>query len=90
MYCKNCGKEIDDKAEICPHCGVRNSAGGNVGWAILGFLFPIVGLILYLVWKNSAPKNAKMAGIGALIAVLIELVLFFIVMIVVANTPATY
>ncbi len=23
MYCKNCGKQIDDKAEICPECGVR-------------------------------------------------------------------
>lgn len=25
MYCKNCGKEIDDKAEICVGCGVRVS-----------------------------------------------------------------
>ncbi|MGD8413810.1 MAG: zinc ribbon domain-containing protein [Candidatus Latescibacterota bacterium] len=27
MYCKHCGKELDDKAEICIHCGqrVRNS-----------------------------------------------------------------
>jgi len=23
MYCKTCGKEIRDQAEICPHCGVR-------------------------------------------------------------------
>lgn len=22
MYCKNCGKEIDDKAAVCIHCGV--------------------------------------------------------------------
>ncbi len=22
MYCENCGKEIDEKAVICPHCGV--------------------------------------------------------------------
>ncbi len=22
MFCKNCGKEIDDKAAICVHCGV--------------------------------------------------------------------
>ena len=22
MYCRNCGKEIDDKAVICIHCGV--------------------------------------------------------------------
>lgn len=22
MYCKNCGKQIDDKAVVCVHCGV--------------------------------------------------------------------
>ena len=22
MYCRNCGKQIDDKAVICVHCGV--------------------------------------------------------------------
>lgn len=21
MFCKNCGKEIDDKAVVCIHCG---------------------------------------------------------------------
>ena len=23
MYCYNCGKEIDDKAVVCVHCGVE-------------------------------------------------------------------
>jgi len=23
MFCRNCGKEIDDKAFVCPHCGVK-------------------------------------------------------------------
>ncbi len=27
MYCTNCGKEIDDKAVVCIHCGV---ATGNM------------------------------------------------------------
>ena len=22
MYCRNCGKQIDDKAVVCVHCGV--------------------------------------------------------------------
>lgn len=31
MFCKNCGKEIDDKAVVCIHCGVAtdNLNGGN-------------------------------------------------------------
>ena len=33
MYCKNCGKEIDDKAVICVHCGVpvTSEASNNSG-----------------------------------------------------------
>ena len=44
---------------------------GSIGWAILGFFIPIVGLVLFLVWKNTKPQSAKMAGMGALISVLL-------------------
>jgi TM2 domain-containing membrane protein YozV len=27
-YCTNCGAEIDEKAEICPKCGVRQAEPG--------------------------------------------------------------
>lgn len=70
-YCKNCGKEIADKAVICPHCGVPQEKlavsvdSGNFGWWILGFFFPVVGLILYFLWKETKPKNAKKAKDGA-------------------------
>ena len=51
MYCKNCGSEIDDKAEICPKCGVRVKAMHSTGpkspgfAAILSFFIPGVGQI---------------------------------------------
>ncbi len=74
MYCKNCAKEIDDKAVVCPHCGVAQAPqvvdNGGFGWGILGCCIPIVGLILFLVWKDSKPKTAKAAGLGALISVI--------------------
>ena len=47
---------------------------GNMGWAVLGFFVPLVGLILFLVWKNEKPADAKMAGIGALVSVIFEVV----------------
>ncbi|MDE6850581.1 MAG: zinc-ribbon domain-containing protein, partial [Clostridia bacterium] len=28
MFCKNCGKEIDDKASICIYCGVATGIKG--------------------------------------------------------------
>ena len=52
--------------------------GGSFGWAVLGFCFPLVGLILYLVWKNNKPFSAKKAGIGALVGFVLNLILTFI------------
>ncbi|MFR1685915.1 zinc-ribbon domain-containing protein [Massilimicrobiota timonensis] len=77
MFCKNCGQEIDDKAVVCPHCGVAQREmsydtikdDGGVGWGILGCCIPVVGLILWLVWKDTKPQTAKAAGIGALVSV---------------------
>lgn len=82
MFCKNCGEQIDDRAAICPKCGVpvNNNAfsqndAPSVGFGILGFFFPLIGLILYLVWKDQTPLKAKSAGKGALIGVIISIVI---------------
>lgn len=75
MFCKNCGQEIDDKAVVCPHCGVAQKStpevvdNGGFGWGLLGCCIPVVGLVLFLVWRDSKSKTAKAAGIGALISV---------------------
>ncbi len=29
MFCKNCGKEINDDASFCPYCGTRQGIGRN-------------------------------------------------------------
>lgn len=87
MYCRNCGKEIDDKAVICPACGVPVQQTGNVShevveennsflWGILGCCIPVVGLVLFLVWKDTKPKSSKAAGIGALICVACIILLY--------------
>lgn len=47
---------------------------GSIGWGVLGAFFPIVGIILFFVWKNTKPKTAKVAIIGAAIGVVISLV----------------
>jgi hypothetical protein len=47
---------------------------GSIGWGILGFLFPIVGLILFLVWRTKKPKCAKVAGIGAIIGFVLGII----------------
>lgn len=54
-----------------------NDKGGFL-WGLLGFCIPIVGLILFLVWKDSKPKSAKAAGIGALVSVIIAVVFYIL------------
>ena len=85
MYCVNCGREIDNNAVICVNCGtnVQRSAApapdtGGFGWGALGFFVPIVGLILYLVWRLEKPLTAKSAGVGALVGFGLG-ILFFII-----------
>ena len=79
VICKYCGKLIPEKSVGCPYCGKiigkqysRPTIDGHkerdnpMGFGILGFLFPLVGLILYLVWKDDYPEKAYAAGSGAL------------------------
>ena len=37
---------------------------GSFGWAVLGFFIPLVGLILWMIWKNDRLGDAGMAGQG--------------------------
>lgn len=44
---------------------------GSKGWGLLGCCFPLIGLILFLVWKDEKPRSAKAVGIGAIIGVVL-------------------
>lgn len=92
MYCKNCGCSLPDDATKCENCGAVLSYGfeagktnpvkeekGSVLLGILGFMFPLIGLILYLAMMHSEPKKAESAGKGALTAFVIYLVFVVIV-----------
>lgn len=75
-YCSKCGKELFDEAVYCPGCGCAAAPqkqaqdAPNMGFAVLCFFFPLLGLILYLIWKDTMPLRAKSAGKGALIGVI--------------------
>ena len=86
-FCRNCGAQIDDNAVVCTSCGVAQNNTpavvdkGGFGWGALGCCLPLVGLILFLVWKDTKPKTSKAAGIGALVSVGIA-VAYWLVMLV--------
>ena len=91
-YCFKCGKELVDEAVVCPGCGCaqnnvpakNQNDSSSFGWACLGFCIPIVGLILYLVWKENTPLKAKSAGKGALIGVILSVGIYIIYFVFIA------
>ena len=52
---------------------------GSFGWALLGWFVPLAGIILYFVWKNERPGDAKMALWGALASIIVIFILAFVV-----------
>lgn len=87
MFCKKCGQEIDDASVVCPECGAAQEEkpavvdNGGFLWGLLGCCVPIVGLVLYLVWKDQKPKTARAAGKGALVCVICT-VIYYVLMLV--------
>lgn len=87
MFCPYCGKEVVQNADVCLGCGrmishisrPAHKDSNSIGWWWLGFFFPLVGLILWLVWNNDAPIKAKRSGVGALVGFISYLVFVFLV-----------
>lgn len=98
IYCPNCGEKVDtkkkntkkeEKSEVVVVDENKNtktdqSSDYSFLWGLLGYFVPIVGLVLFLVWREEKPKDSKAAGIGALIravmmviALVITIVLIF-------------
>lgn len=57
---------------------VSNEDSLGVGWGILSFIFPILGFILYFVWKDTSNYKAKQAANIAWISIAISFVIGFI------------
>lgn len=41
----------------------------DIGWGILAFLIPIVGIIMYFSWKDQTPNKAKSVLIVSLVSI---------------------
>ena len=73
-HCPNCRNLLHDHATYCPKCHMtfhKTSVNDDIsfGLAILGFLVPLLGILLYLVWQDKYPKRAKSCAIGAWISI---------------------
>lgn len=85
VHCRECGERIAESAQMCPFCGARQNFGKeyrpeveidkdpNPGLSIVSFLWPFIGLILYIAYNDESPRRAKACGKWALVGVIIQL-----------------
>ena len=67
VYCTFCGKEILESDVICPYC--MKKVKKNLEFAgldsqikllcILSFLFPIMGLVLWIIFKDNEYEKSQ-------------------------------
>ena len=86
-FCTSCGRSLNAAPPPKRPIGgggenkrviVLPSDGPSFGFGLLSFLFPIVGLILYLVWRDKNRADAakgRKAGKGALAGVIVWLLI---------------
>lgn len=84
-YCTGCGAKIEPIKVEKIHTLNENSNNEivnnasneikedkvSIGFNILSFFFPIVGLIMFLVYKNETPRRAKSIGMSAIIGYIV-------------------
>lgn len=91
MYCTRCGFENPDSAQFCTKCGFSltpktdephemssSEDESSIGYNILSCLIPIVGFILYLVWKDKTPKKAQSCLLWAATGFCVGLIMCFL------------
>lgn len=92
MYCGDCGKKLNSNSKFCPYCGSRvasenvtvvnsNEDSVNVLLVIASFLVPILGVVLFVIYKDKKSKTSKAYGIAALVGFISKMffyVLYFI------------
>ncbi len=66
IKCRECGKEISSRAEVCPNCGaktrygVQSSEGKVAGWIlIIGIILGLLGIFLLFSGIQSIQSSSQ-------------------------------
>ncbi len=98
MYCNNCGRKSDEYSTYCSNCGVKldeseypesDNYGYNIVFGFLGFLSPIIGLILFLVYEKKNPKRGNSAVKGAIIGFLSKIIISIVIIVLTVVLSST-
>lgn len=81
-YCPFCGKSVNEEQVLCLNCrkNIKNTVIDNASGAmrLLCFLFPIIGLVIYLANINTRKQFAKDCGNSSLCGFIVGIVLTLI------------
>ena len=89
-FCVKCGRPVASNQNTPQVAGnvIQNNAPNvntpevdapSDGFGALSFFFPLVGLILFIVWSRSSPLKAKSCGVGALVGFIVSIIFGFAV-----------
>lgn len=86
IYCRECGKQISSYASNCPFCGCpqtdksTNSKGISLGYLLVSFMIPLIGIILCIAsWSNDEGK-ANSALIGTITGIIFTAIMYSILL----------
>ena len=86
-YCPFCGNPVNSEQVLCLNCkkNIENTIIDNAssGIKVICFLFPIIGLIIYLANVNTRKEYSKDCGNSALCGFCLGIVLSFILWIII-------
>lgn len=90
-YCSTCGAELHDNAVICVKCGCpvtpppqsssemqQAKNDDSPGMTLLSIVLPLIGILLYFMYKDDKPIIADGCRRGSLVGLMIGIIIALI------------
>lgn len=94
-YCSICGAQLHEQAIVCTNCGCaikqQTNDSNSTIFNVLSYISPLVGLILYSIYKDDKPikalgcKKFALIGLVALAAILGITIVFVLYVLITSN-----